>query len=147
MAQKNRELGPYTPEDWPESWRWTRNPWTADPVTSSTFTLKAGSEQALKDSEGPEQCLEEQLRRQETQADLTFGSGVHNFFLKGPDNKYFRLLDHAVCCNYWALPLWWKQPAWVVNKWAWMCPDKTLWSTETWISCITNSSFDLFSPI
>ena len=47
---ENPELGSYTPEGWPELNRWAKNPWKTDPVTFNTLTLKAGYQQARKDS-------------------------------------------------------------------------------------------------
>ena len=36
---------------------------------------------------------EGQLKKQAIQGELTFEFEVHHFFLKGPDNKYFRLSE------------------------------------------------------
>jgi hypothetical protein len=52
-----------------------------------------------------------------------------NFFYKGSDSKYFRLLSglECLCCNYSTLPKLHKSShRQYINEQAWMCPNKSL---------------------
>ena len=53
--------------------------------------------------------------------------GSANFFSVAADRKYFWLYEPCVlCCNYLALPGAWRKPRQYVNRWAWLCSNKTL---------------------
>ena len=53
--------------------------------------------------------------------------GSANFFSVAADSKYFWLYEPCVlCCNYLALPGAWRKPRQYVNRWAWLCSNKTL---------------------
>ena len=63
-----------------------------------------------------------------------------NFFCKGPEGKYFHLgRPYGLCCNSSALPLCCESiQRQHVNKWLWLCANKTLFTKtdggKIWLS-------------